>query len=99
MPQWIVFLRKAVAESKYYVRDHALHRMGQRGITLEDVDRCIMGGEVVDKQFHGKDPKWVLRSRDGEGDVFYVVVALARPQPVVVTVWRDRDDDNDILWC
>lgn len=95
MPEWIVFLRKAIKDSKYIISEHALKRMGQRGITVEDVDRCVIEGEVVDKQGHGENVKWVLRERDGEGEIFFVVVALSRPSPVIVTVMRNRDDFSD----
>ena len=62
---------------------------------LEDVDRCVIKGEVVGKQGHGENAKWVLRERDGEGEIFFVVVALSRPSPVIVTVMRNRDDSGD----
>ncbi len=95
MPAWVVLLRKAVRESKYIISDHALQRMGQRGITIEDVERCVIKGEVVGKQDHGGNVKWVLRERDEEGEIFFAVVALSRPRPVIVTVMRDHGDSSD----
>lgn len=56
MPAWIVFLRRAIRDSKYIVSEHALERMGQRGITFEDIERCVIEGEVIDKQAHGHSP-------------------------------------------
>ena len=95
MPEWVVLLRKAIRDSKYIISDHALQRMGQRGITIEDVERCVIEGEVVGKQDHGGDVKWVLRERDEEGEIFFAVVALSRPRPVIVTVMRDHGDSSD----
>ena len=92
MPAWIVFLRRAIRDSKYIVSEHALERMGQRGITFEDIERCVIEGEVIDKQAHGKDVKWILRGRDGEGGVFLMVIAFSRPSPVIITFVRDYED-------
>jgi len=77
MPEWIVFLRTAIKDSKYIISDHAFERMGQRGITIEDVERCVIEGQVVDKQGHGENVKWVLRERDEEGEIFFAIVALS----------------------
>ena len=57
MPEWIVFLRKAIKDSKYIISEHALKRMGQRGITVEDVERCAIEGEVVGRQRRGENVK------------------------------------------
>lgn len=95
MPRWVALLRQAVEDSNYSISDHALQRMGERGITVDDVEGCICEGEVVGKQDHGWHVKWLIRGHDEEDETFLTVVALSWPKPVIVTVMRDHEDSSD----
>jgi len=86
------YLRSAASQHSYLISQHAFQRMGERGITEEDVKRCALGGRIVGKQDHGGDVKLIVQGTDHDGEVFYMVVALAYPRPVVVTVCRSRQD-------
>lgn len=58
---WLVLLRKAVANSSYVVSQHALRRMGERAITIEDIEQCIRDGDCIGQEYHGRDPKVLIR--------------------------------------
>ena len=90
MPAWIVFLRRAIRDSKYIVSEHALKRMGQRGITFEDIERCVIEGEVIDKQAHGKDVKWILRGATARWGLSHGY-SLSR-QVLLLSLLRDYED-------
>ena len=86
------YLRSAASQHSYLISRHAFQRMGERGITEEDIERCVREGQILEKQDHGGDVKLLVQGTDGESEVFYVVVALAYPRPVIVTVCRFRED-------
>ncbi|MGE5586717.1 MAG: DUF4258 domain-containing protein [Clostridia bacterium] len=86
------YLRSAARQRSYVISRHAFQRMGERGITEEDIEKCVLKGQILEKQDHGGDVKLLVHGIDGEGEVFYVVVALACPCPVIVTVCRFRQD-------
>lgn len=99
MTAWIVLLRKAAKERRagkeeqgYIISQHAFRRMGERGIAEEDILRFALEGEVLETQDHGRDLKVLVQGVDGEGQGFYMVVALSFPRPVIVTVCRFRED-------
>lgn len=39
MYAWLALLRKSVEDSSYTISQHAFQRMGERGITIDDVRR------------------------------------------------------------
>lgn len=86
------YLRSAASQRSYVISRHAFQRMGERGITEEDIERCGRAGQVLERQGHGGDVKLLVQGTDGEGEVFFMVVALAYPRPVIVTVCRFRED-------
>jgi hypothetical protein len=85
-------LRKATRDSSYTISHHASWRMGLLGITVDDVERCLVEGVVVRKQDHGRNVKLILRGIDGNGVPFLMVAALSWPCPTIVTVMREGED-------
>ncbi len=92
MCEWVGLLRKAARDSSYIISHHASWRMGLLGITVDDVERCLVEGVVVRKQDHGRNVKLVLRGIDGDGVPFLMVAALSWPCPTMVTVMREDED-------
>ncbi|NQS74831.1 MAG: DUF4258 domain-containing protein [Peptococcaceae bacterium] len=85
---WLELLRKAGKTRSYIISKHAFNRMGERTISDDDVHRCSLEGHYIECQGHGQDLKVVLQGECEDGSVFYMVVALAFPRPVIVTVCR-----------
>jgi len=79
--------------------NHAIQRMGERKIEVEQVLECLKSGKIIEHQDHGQDIKVLFHTSNENESGFYVVVALADPYPLVVTVcnvkneaWEYRDD-------
>ncbi|MGI6519058.1 MAG: DUF4258 domain-containing protein [Bacillota bacterium] len=92
MCELVGLLRKATRDSSYTISHHASWRMGLLGITVDDVERCLVEGVVVRKQDHGRNVKLILRGIDGNGVPFLMVAALSWPCPTIVTVMREGED-------
>lgn len=66
--------------------------MGERNISDDDVQRCLLEGQYIEHQDHGRDIKYLMQSECDDGSTFYMVVASTQPRPVIVTVCRFRDE-------
>lgn len=89
---WLNYLRAAGKGRDYIISKHAHIRMGERNVSDDDVQRCLLEGQYLEHQDHGRDIKYLLQSECGDGSTFYMVVASAQPRPVIVTVCRFRDE-------
>jgi hypothetical protein len=94
---WIVLLREIGRTRNYIISRHAFDRMGERDISEDDVHRCSLTGQYIEFQGHGRDLKILLQSECDDGSPFYMVIALAFPRPVIVTVCRFADGIWDDL--
>ena len=94
MYAWVVLLRKSIGDSSYTISQHAFQRMGERGITIDDIERCALEGEFLRKQDHGEDIKVVMRGCDGNREPFLMGAALCWPNPRVITVMREGEDSR-----
>ena len=92
MYAWLALLRKSVQDSSYTVSQHAFRRMGERGITIDDIRRCALEGDFLRTQDHGEDVKVVLRGRDENQEPFLMVAALCWPSPTIITVMHEGED-------
>ena len=90
--QWLTILRKAVENRSYIISSHAMRRMGEREITISDLESCLMVGEFLEDQDHGENVKALFRGIDCKSQEVYTIVALAFPRPVIVTICRFRKD-------
>ena len=88
LEKWLVILREAVPGHSYIISTHAKSRMGERSISVFDIDRCALQGTFIESQDHGRDPIALIQGVDEEGEKFYMAVALRYPRPVIVTVCR-----------
>ena len=91
MYAWLVLLRKSVEDSSHTISQHAFQRMGERGITIDDIRRCASEGDFLRAQDHGGDLKVVLRGHDENRQPFLMVAALCWPTPTIVTVMREDE--------
>ena len=88
---WLVLLRKAVANSSYVVSQHALRRMGERAITIEDIEQCIRDGDCIGQEYHGRDPKVLIKGSDRNGEPFIVAITACWPVPAIITTMREDE--------
>ena len=60
---------------------HALERMGERMITMDQVYECILYGINIETQYHGRDIKAFFQEPTGGTPGHYVIVADSTPFP------------------
>lgn len=79
-------IRNAAWKKQLGFSAHANRRMGERKITDEEVYDCVLYGQVIDIQDHGRDIKVIFQEPSSGTPGKYVVVADNSPWPEVVTV-------------
>ena len=82
----ILLLRWQFANRSYSVTDHADDRCAERSISIADIENCIMTGAILEEQAWGPDPKVLVKGDKEDGGPFYIIVAIAKDKPWVVTV-------------
>ncbi len=86
----IKYIQECFKKDMFTLSAHALQRMKERKITLEEIKDCIIKGETIEIQDFFKDVH-VLFQESSDRPVIYVVVAACNP-PMVVTVCRTKDE-------
>ncbi len=76
MTPWISLVRKAARQRAYKISKHAFQRMGERDVSEECLEKCLLEGEPLEEQDHGRDIKVLLKGEDENHQEFYAVVAL-----------------------
>ncbi|MDP4094669.1 MAG: DUF4258 domain-containing protein [Bacillota bacterium] len=69
----IKLIKILVKNGQYQLTEHALIRMEERNITEAQIEECIIWGQVLNIQDHGRDIKLKIKSRNN--DVFVIVTA------------------------
>jgi hypothetical protein len=95
-PEWLRKRVVAVAATTERVifTNHALDRMGERGIADVDVLRVLRNGRIDTKILPGKTPgEWTVKMIDrvkGSREIGVVTAVIAEERLVIVTVeWED----------
>ncbi|MFZ3132244.1 MAG: DUF4258 domain-containing protein [Desulfosporosinus sp.] len=88
-------IRSCALRQQLNFSDHALDRMGERQITIDQVYDCAMYGLVIETQDHGEDIKVIFQEPTNEASGFYVVIADSSPFSEVITVCLTRDEAWD----
>lgn len=92
------YIVSCVRKGELYYTPHALEQMANRKISTDDVCEAILNGLPIEQQDHGRDIKIVFQPRPKGGiPKFYVVVAAAYKQAVVVTVCLTRKEVWEFL--
>lgn len=91
MYPWLMLLHTAIKRASYTISKHAFHRMGERGVTVEDIEQCALNGDYIGSEDHGRDLKVILRGRDHSGEPFSMIAALSWPNPTIITVMREDE--------
>lgn len=85
-------IRSSAWSKKIGFSDHAMDRMGERMITIDQVYDCILYGANIETQYHGRDVKVVFQQATGGVPGYYTIVADSSPFPEVVTVCFTLDE-------
>jgi hypothetical protein len=85
-------LKECVRQNRYVVTFHAEEEMDNDELSIFDVERVIMGGEIIERQQDKQLPEWkyLVRGQDLHGaDVIVVVKMGVSGKMAVITVFRD----------
>lgn len=82
------YIREMAKKGRINFTDHALARMGERKIWIDDVWRAILDGEVIEIQEIGPgyDVRVLFQEATDTVPRFYVVVAASFPVVDVISV-------------
>lgn len=85
-------LRQKFKEGKVLIRDHAMMRFDQRGITIEDVESVIMTGELIEDYPDDKPfPSCLISGYIRKDTILYVVCALEEKVHIITAHWMNPD--------
>lgn len=76
-------VRGYASANRIIISRHAYRRMEERGATEEDVFHALVNAEGCSAAEEGK---WKIKSRDIDGDMLYLIVAI-RDGVIVITLF------------
>jgi len=92
-------LRAANRPEQFTVTRHALKRMRERGICLEDVMSAIGNGEKIEE--YPEDfpfPSALILGRTGSGRPLHAVVSLEEERLYLITAYFPNPDEREGDW-
>ena len=93
-PRILERLRNRIRERRYVVTLHALDEMDEDALSVFDVERAILTGEVIERQRDRATREWkyLIRGSAVDGRQIVVVNKLGYlDKPVIITVWIDNE--------
>jgi hypothetical protein len=85
-------MREKVRTRQYVMTLHAEEEMDEDGLTLYDVERCILAGEIIEKQkdHHTIDWKYLIQGQSVTGNQVYGFSKLSPTEKlVIITVYLE----------
>ena len=92
-PGILRILKECVKHNEYVVTLHADEEMDEDELSIFDVERAILDGDIIERQ-QDKDPsgwKYIVRGQTIDGSHIIVVVKIGTTgKMVIITVFRDE---------
>ncbi len=86
-------IRNFVIAGNISFSNHAGDRMVEMNISLDDVLKLIMTGDIIEKQPECNPcPKVLILGYDRSGSLYHVSVAICKGQLKIITVYRPDED-------
>jgi len=87
------YIRQKVTYGEYQFSQHAVEKMTERKIWIDDICQAITNGQVLEVQDFGKmNVKVIFQEATCEIPSFAVVVAADYPVVQIVTVFRFKEE-------
>jgi hypothetical protein len=83
-------MREKIRQSQYVMTLHAEEEMNDEGLTIYDIERCILTGEILERQKNSVTAEWKYRIKGetlGGGEVEVVAKLSHTGKLVVITVY------------
>ncbi|MDO9535240.1 MAG: DUF4258 domain-containing protein [Bacillota bacterium] len=93
------YVRKMAQKGQIHFSDHALERMGERKVLINDTVQAILEGEEIEVQDIGSESDVRVLFQEATDTIprFYVVVATSYPEVEVVSVCEFKEEAWDWL--
>lgn len=83
-------VRQRWSKGQWVITAHALKRMGLRRITMDEITKVILEGEIIEDYPDDKPfPSCLIMGYIRDGFPLYVVVALGKKVYVITAHWLD----------
>ncbi len=80
-------MRTAVRAGRIVLTEHAFDEMAADGLLQVDLERCILTGEILERQWDGDFLEWkYVIEGDGASNEAMAVVAKLRPKDKVIVI-------------
>ena len=86
-------LKECVRHNQYLVTLHADDEMNDDNLSIFDVERAVLNGEIMERQKDTSPSEWkyIIRGQAIDGSIIIVVAKLGvTGKMVVITVFRDE---------
>ena len=99
---WLEALRQAVRNGRIEYKRHALERLLERGIRLDEIETTLLQGEVIEfypdayplpaclMLYIGSQPLHVVAAFDRQSDVCHVITVYQPSQEKFKPDWKTR---------
>jgi hypothetical protein len=87
------YIRQKIAKKEYGVRSHALEKMNERKIWLDEaLEAVISGTEIEIQTFEDKNVRVLFQEATTDVPRFCVVVAIDHPDVQIVTAFNFEEE-------
>lgn len=94
-------IRNAVKSQQYSFKVHAMQRSGERKISIDQIENCLLNGQFVSSRYDQEHENTVVSVYSGDPDNIIVVVAVQLPPILIITVedvdWKEWDRTDQTI--
>lgn len=90
--QFLTLFREKIRLRQYLVSIHADEEMKDDGLSIYDLENCILTGSISERQKSEISGEWkyIIRGHSFDGDVIFVVVKTkSLGKILIITVYRE----------
>jgi len=87
----LIQLKEYVRHNQYVVTIHAAEEMDEDDLSIYDIERLILSGEIIERQKDQERSEWkyLVRGRSVDGSQFIVVVKIGQnDKMIIITVFK-----------
>jgi hypothetical protein len=89
-------IRSKISDTEYRISDHAVKRMIQKGIELNELEEAVLAGEIIEQYPKDKySPSCLIYGKTHTGRDLHVQLSLP-PKVVVITIYPP-DPKNGLI--
>ncbi|MEK6405907.1 MAG: DUF4258 domain-containing protein [Acidobacteriota bacterium] len=88
-PNILTRMRESVRQNRIILTIHAIEEMDAEDLLKEDLEHCILRGEIGTRQWDGdyKEYKYILEGETLSGEEMEVVAKLRNDKIIIITAY------------